>query len=186
MEKIDLLNDYKENSVIVNNSFSNHDVFCIVTNKDYYFFSFVRITNGLVSVYKKTYAKKILNEGEDYSLSIFINNIYSSFKKESNSILSNVKIKNYNCIVPLKGYKKELINFSLNNLNLYKNRFEIKNNKVKNYDIILSDLKKELNLNYKPIQNLLIILIYLVKMLLQLVLFLKMEFHLKKITFILI
>ena len=150
-EKIDLLNDYKENSVIVNNSFSNHDVFCIVTNKDYYFFSFVRITNGLVSVYKKTYAKKILNEGEDYSLSIFINNIYSSFKKESNSILSNVKIKNYNCIVPLKGYKKELINFSLNNLNLYKNRFEIKNNKVKNYDIILSDLKKELNLNYKPI-----------------------------------
>ena len=28
----------KENSVIVNNSFSNHDVFCIVTNKDYYFF----------------------------------------------------------------------------------------------------------------------------------------------------
>ena len=44
-----------------------------------------------------------------------------------------------------------MINFSLNNLNLYKNRFEIKNNKVKNYDIILSDLKKELNLNYKPI-----------------------------------
>jgi len=150
-EKIILLKEYKEKSVIINNSFSNHDVFCIISSDRFYFFSFVRISNGLISIYKNSFAKKIFNENKDYSLSVFINKIYSDFDKVSNSILSNIDVDIYNCVVPLKGYKKKLIEFSLTNLNIYKNRFELNSTKNKNYDIILNDLKKQLNLTKKPI-----------------------------------
>ena len=149
-EKIILLNDFKERSVIVNNSFSNHDVFCIVSSDYYSFFSFLRISNGVISIYKNSYVKKIFNEENSYLLSVFINNIYSKFNIISNTIISNIEVDNYKCFIPLKGYKKNIIDFSINNLLLYKQRFELKNIKEKDFNSILNNLKKELKLNKKP------------------------------------
>ena len=61
-EKILLLTEFKEKSVIVNNSFSNHDVFCVISSDNFSFFSFLRVSNGFVSIYKNSFVKKILNE----------------------------------------------------------------------------------------------------------------------------
>jgi len=149
-DKIILLTSFKEKSVVVSNSFSNHDVFCVISDDVYSFFSFLRISNGVVSIYKNSYVKKILNEGNNYLLSVFINNIYSDFTIISNTIISNVKVDNYKCIVPIKGYKKNIIDFSINNLLLYKQRFNLNKTSVKNFDLILNSLKIKLNLNKKP------------------------------------
>ena len=149
-EKIVLLNDFKERSVIVNNSFSNHDVFCIISTENYSFFSFLRISNGVISIYKNSYVKKIFNEENSYLLSVFINNIYSKFNRISNTIISNIEVDNYKCFIPVKGYKKNIIDFSINNLLLYKQRFELKNSNEKDFDSILNNLKIELKLNKKP------------------------------------
>jgi len=150
-EKINLLIDFKEKSIIVNNSFSNHDVFCVVSNDNYSFFSFLRVSNGFISIYKNSYVKKILNENNSYLLSVFINKIYSDFDFVSNKIISNIKLDNYNCLVPVKGYKKNILDFSFKNLLLYKQNFELKNNNKKDFNLILNNLKLKLGLSKKPI-----------------------------------
>ena len=50
-EKILLLTEFKEKSVIAYNSFSNHDVFCVISSENFSFFSFLRVSNGVVSIY---------------------------------------------------------------------------------------------------------------------------------------
>jgi len=150
-EKIILLNDYKEKSVVVSSSFSNHDVFCVVSGGFFSFFSFLRISNGVISVYKNSYVKKIMDEKDGYLLSVFINKIYSDFNIIKNNILSNIKVDNYNSVVPIRGYKKNIIDFSINNLLLYKQRFELKKTNEKDFNSILNNLKIKLKLNKKPI-----------------------------------
>ena len=149
-EKIIILTEFKEKSVIVNNSFSNHDVFCVISNDIFSFFSFLRVTNGVVSIYKSTYVKKILNETDEYLLSVFINNIYNDFENISNSIISNVKISNYNTIIPVRGYKKNILDFLFKNLLIYKQRFELKKSNNKDYNLIIKNLKNLLNLKFLP------------------------------------
>ena len=149
-EKILLLTEFKEKSVIVNNSFSDHDVFCVISNDIFSFFSFLRVSNGVVSIYKSTYVKKILNETNEYLLSIFINNIYNDFENISNSIISNVKVSNYNTIIPVRGYKKNILDFLFKNLLIYKQRFELKKSNNKDYNLIIKNLKKLLNLKFLP------------------------------------
>ena len=149
-EKILLLTEFKEKSVIVNNSFSNHDVFCVISNDIFSFFSFLRVSNGVVSIYKSTYVKKILNETDEYLLSVFINNIYNDFENISNSIISNVKISSYNTIIPVRGYKENILDFLFKNLLIYKQRFELKKSNNKDYNLIIKNLKKLLNLKFLP------------------------------------
>ena len=72
-----------------------------------------------------------MNETDEYLLSVFINDIYNNFENVSNSIISNIKILNYKSIIPIKGYKKNILDFSFKNLLIYKQRFELKlNNKT--------------------------------------------------------
>ena len=149
-EKISLLNEFKDKSVIVNNSFSNHDVFCVVSSDKFSFFSFLRVSNGVVSIYKNSFVKKIMNESDEYLLSVFINNTYTRFENISNSIISNVKISNYKSTIPIKGYKKNILDFSFKNLLIYKQRFELKNSNNKDYDFIIKNLKKLLKLKVLP------------------------------------
>mgnify|MGYP001437470088 CR=1 FL=1 len=149
-EKILLLSEFKDKSVIVNNSFSNHDVFCVVSSDSFSFFSFLRVSNGVISNYKNSFVKKILNETDEYLLSVFINNTYTTFENISNSIISNIKISNYKSIIPIKGYKKNIIDFSFKNLLMYKQRIELKNSNKKDYNLIIENLKKLLKLNFLP------------------------------------
>ena len=149
-EKILLLNEFKEKSVIVNNSFSNHDVFCVISSDTFSFFSFLRVSNGVISIYKNSFVKKILNETDEYLLSVFINNIYNNFENISNSIISNIKILNYKSIIPIKGYKKNIIDFSFKNLLIYKQRFELKKSNNKDYNLIIKNLKNLLKLKSLP------------------------------------
>ena len=39
----------------------------------------------------------------------------------SNTIISNIEVDNYKCFIPVKGYKKNIIDFSINNLLLNRN-----------------------------------------------------------------
>ena len=149
-EKILLLTEFKEKSVIVNNSFSNHDVFCVISSENFSFFSFLRVSNGVVSIYKNSFVKKILNETDEYLLSVFINNIYNNFENISNSIISNIKILNYKSIIPIKGYKKNILDFSFKNLLIYKQRFELKKSNNKDYNLIIKNLKNLLKLKSLP------------------------------------
>ena len=149
-EKILLLTEFKDKSVIVNNSFSNHDVFCVISNDNFSFFSFLRVSNGVVSIYKNSFVKKILNESDGYLLSLFINNVYNTFENICNPIISNIKIYNYKSIIPIKGYKKNILDFSFKNLLIYKQRFDLKKTNSKDYSLIIENLKKLLNLKFLP------------------------------------
>ena len=91
-----------------------------------------------------------MNETDEYLLSVFINNIYNNFENISNSIISNIKILNYKSIIPIKGYKKNILDFSFKNLLIYKQRFELKRSNNKDYNLIIKNLKNLLKLKSLP------------------------------------
>ena len=153
-EKIELLENYKSKSIVVNNQKNDLDVFGIVDDEKNYFINYMKIANGtIVSSDTFKLRKKIKDKSE---LRQIIFNIRSKYNSHKNNIISNIRLEkvlsnDINTHVPRLGEKKKLIDMSIKNTlffkkNLYNEKKERKSKRL----AVLIELKNKLNLKNIP------------------------------------
>ena len=153
-EKIQLLENYRAKSIIVNDKKNNLDVIGIVDDEDFYFINYMKIMNGtVISSDSFKFRKKIKDISE---LRQIVFNIRSKYNSHKNEIVSNIKMdeilgENVVTYVPRRGEKKKLIDMSIKNIlffkkNLYNEKKERKSKRL----AVLIELKNKLNLKNIP------------------------------------
>ena len=153
-EKIQLLENYRSKSIIVNDKKNNLDVIGIVDDEDFYFINYMKIMNGtVISSDSFKFRKKIKDISE---LRQIVFNIRSKYNSHKNEIVSNIKMdeilgENIVTYVPRRGEKKKLIDMSIKNIlffkkNLYNEKKERKSKRL----AVLIELKNKLNLKNIP------------------------------------
>ena len=153
-EKIQLLENYRSKSIIVNDKKNNLDVIGIVDDEDFYFINYIKIMNGtVISSDSFKFRKKIKDISE---LRQIVFNIRSKYNSHKNEIVSNIKMdeilgENVVTYVPRRGEKKKLIDMSIKNIlffkkNLYNEKKERKSKRL----AVLIELKNKLNLKNIP------------------------------------
>ena len=153
-EKIQLLENYRSKSIIVNDKKNNLDVIGIVDDEDFYFINYMKIINGIViSSDSFKFRKKIKDISELRQIDF---NIRSKYNSHKNEIVSNIKMDeilgaNVVTYVPRRGEKKKLIDMSIKNIlffkkNLYNEKKERKSKRL----AVLIELKNKLNLKNIP------------------------------------
>ena len=153
-EKIQLLENYRSKSIIVNDKKNNLDVIGIVDDEDFYFINYMKIMNGtVISSDSFKFRKKIKDISE---LRQIVFNIRSKYNSHKNEIVSNIKMdeilgENVVTYVPRRGERKKLIDMSIKNIlffkkNLYNEKKERKSKRL----AVLIELKNKLNLKNIP------------------------------------
>ncbi len=113
------LNKLKNKSFIISKKNIDVDCFYILLFKNNFYVNYIRVVEGCV-VFIKNY--KVFNKyfyTIDFVLNSFIKKIHLDFNSLFNNILSNISINVFldvKTIVPKKGYKKNIIDFSKKNL----------------------------------------------------------------------
>ena len=153
-EKIQLLENYRSKSIIVNDKKNNLDVIGIVDDEDFYFINYMKIMNGtVISSDSFKFRKKIKDISE---LRQIVFNIRSKYNSHKNEIVSNIKMdeilgENVVTYVPRRGERKKLIDMSIKNILFFKKNLYNENKERKSKRLaVLIELKNKLNLKNIP------------------------------------
>ena len=151
-DKLALVENFHVKSTIVNPKYSNIDVITIISSSDEAYINYCQVNNGAVILSQSKKIKKKLDETDDAILQIMLVHLRNKFKSNNNLILSNIPIsilpENIECVVPLIGDKKNLLNFSLRNALQHKKDTLLKAEPRKNN--ILLQLQTDLHLKEYP------------------------------------
>tara|TARA_B100000683_G_scaffold232639_1_gene234789 strand:+ start:3730 stop:5523 length:1794 start_codon:yes stop_codon:yes gene_type:complete len=156
-EKIDLLNNYQAKSTIVNTKINNVDVFSIISDSEYAFINYLKISNGAIIQTHTIEIKKKLQETNKELLIYAITEIRDRFNSNSKEIYSSISLENLwsNAKVtnPKIGDKFKLIELSLRNAKYMQYDKLKKKEKIREKSSqkrIVEQLQKDLNLKQKP------------------------------------
>lgn len=155
--KLELLEQYRSKSYIVNSKIQDLDVFSWDETDKAAFVNYIHVHKGsIVQTYTLEYRKKIEEEKE----SLFATAIYElrkRFKSISKEIvvpfMPLMELQNVQFTIPRQGDKKKLLDLSRNNVRLYKIdllKKEEKLNPEQRSLRILDSLKKDLHLSHLP------------------------------------
>lgn len=156
-EKIDLLANYQAKSTVVNPTINNVDVFTILSDVNYAYVNFFKISNGAIIQSHTTEIKKKLNESDKDLLELAIVELRERFHSLSREILVPFEVvvpAGIKVTVPLQGEKLRLIELSLRNAKY----FQLE--KFKQIQIIdperhtkriMAQMQKDLHLSEAPI-----------------------------------
>ncbi len=156
-EKLELIEQYKSKSYIVNSNITNVDVYSYDESDNSAYINYLNIVNGcIVQAYTLEYKKRIEEEKEDI-LASGIFEIRKRFKSTSKEILvpfiPNLTIEKVSFSVPQRGDRKKLMELSLKNVRQYKNdliKQEDKLNPEQRSVRVLTKLKNDLQLKELP------------------------------------
>lgn len=117
--KLEILERFHKNSVVVNPNIEDLAVYTIASDEKYAAVNYLKIINGSILQSKTIDVKKKLDEEDAEILEQAIINIRESLKDESKEIVSNVEInfpaEVLHVTVPQKGDRKKLLDISLKN-----------------------------------------------------------------------
>ena len=156
-EKLELLDNYRSKSTIVNTSINNIDVYSIEDDKQYAYVNYMKIVNGSIIQVQTTEIKKKMDESKSDLLMFAIVDLRQKFKSLSNEIIVPFELENsipqLKFIVPKIGDKKKLLELSQRNvkyyrLEKYKQRANV--DPERHSKRILNTIKKDLRLNDIP------------------------------------
>jgi len=155
-EKIDLLSNYQVKSTVVNPSINNVDVFSILSDVEFAYVNFLKISNGAIIQSHTSEIKKKLNETDKAILTLSIIEIRQRFNSQSTEIYVPIKVNVGEAIkvsIPLKGDKKRIVDLSLRNARYFRQE-RFKQIKIvdpeRHVKRILSQMKKDLRLLVEP------------------------------------
>jgi len=122
-EKLQVLENYKSKSVVVNASIHNVEVFSIVDKPGMAYVNFLKVMNGAIVQVHTVELKKKLDESPEVLLAIAINEIRTRFNSNSGEVLVNIipelTLPGANFVIPKIGDKKHLLSLSEKNLMYY-------------------------------------------------------------------
>jgi excinuclease ABC subunit C len=151
--KLESLDRFHKNSVVVSPNIEDLSVFTISSDEKYAVVNYLKIINGLILQSKTIDIKKKLDEEDSEILLQAIVNIRETLKDESKEIVVNVGVEypseEIQITIPQKGDKKKLMDLSLKN-SIY--RLE-KLNQINAEDSskrIMETLQKDLSLQELP------------------------------------
>ena len=156
-QKINILKKYQHKSVIVSPTINDVDVFSIVSDQDYAYVNFFKVSNGAIIQAHPMEIKKKLDETNEELLSMAITEIRQRFHSTSKEALLNISIdskwKNLKISVPKIGDKYKLVNLCFKNAkNIQKDRIR-KNEELRHRldkKRVLEQLQHDLRLSLKP------------------------------------
>jgi len=156
-EKIDLLSNYQSKSTVVNPSINNVDVFSILSDAEFAYVNFLKISNGAIIQSHTSEIKKKLNETDKAILTLSIIEIRQRFNSQSTEIYVPIKVNVGEAIkvtIPLKGDKKRIVDLSMRNARYFRQE-RFKQIKIvdpeRHVKRILSQMKKDLRLLVEPV-----------------------------------
>tara|TARA_B100000886_G_scaffold339942_1_gene307063 strand:- start:5032 stop:6834 length:1803 start_codon:yes stop_codon:yes gene_type:complete len=156
-EKVELLEHYQSKSSIVNPNINDVDVFSIVSDQDYAYINFFKVSSGAIIQAHAMEIQKKLDETDEELLSIAITEIRQRFNSTSKEAFLNINIKsrwqNLKISVPKIGDKYKLVNLCFKNAkNIQKDRIR-KNEELRHRldnKRVLEQLQHDLKLSSKP------------------------------------
>ncbi len=161
-EKIKAIDHYYSKSLVTNpTQIKDIDVFAIkadlIENNDFnkVFISYIKIQKGLITFTKSIEIQRKLDETLKEILSLAIIYLREKHNSKAKEIISNMDLKgvdlNAATILPKIGDKKKLLDLAIKNvLNSKKDFFKKKEKGIDKSNIILENLKKDLNLKNIP------------------------------------
>ena len=156
-QKINILKKYQYKSVIVSPTINDVDVFSIVSDQDYAYVNFFKVSSGAIIQAHPMEIKKKLDETDEELLSMAITEIRQRFHSTSKEAFLNIPIEskwqNLKISVPKIGDKHKLVNLCFKNAkNIQKNRIR-KNEELRHRldnKRVLEQLQHDLRLSSKP------------------------------------
>lgn len=156
-EKIDLLEQFRSKSTVVNPAITNVDVFSIITDEKFGYVNFLRIINGSIIQSHTLEMKKKLEESSEELLLLAIIELRERFSSTSREIIIPFGIEpelpGVSFTIPQRGDKKQLLELSERNVEYYR-REKIKQESLvdpeRHTKRILEQMKKDLHLTAEP------------------------------------
>lgn len=156
-EKIDLIKKHNSKSVIVNPSVTNTDVFTIVSDSNFAFGNYLRISAGSIIQSLNIEIKSNIEEDMESLLSSFISEIRSRVGTLSKEILvpfdPGISLSGSSMLIPKRGDKLKLLELSLKNAKLFKlekQKQEAILRPEEHKERVVENLKRDLNLRSLP------------------------------------
>ena len=155
--KIELLENYRSKSTVVNPDIHNVDVFTILDDIGIAYVNFLKVANGAIIQSHTIEIKKKLDETREELLEIAIGEIRQKIFSDANEILLpfpiEIELSNVKFTIPQRGDKVKLIELSERNLKYY--RFEKLKQMSKvdpemHTNRIMETMKRDLNLDRQP------------------------------------
>lgn len=155
-EKIDLLANYQAKSTVVNPSITNVDVFSVISDEEYGYLNFFKISNGAIIQSYTTEVKKKLEETDKDLLELFIVETRQRFNSVTREIYVPFEVSLGNKIkvtIPKLGDKKRIVDLSIRNAKYYRQE-RLKQIKIVDPDRhvkrIMAQMQKDLRLSVEP------------------------------------
>ena len=155
-EKLDRLNSYQAKSTVVNPTINNVDVFSIISDANYAYANFLKLSNGNIIQSHTTEIKKKLDETDQDLLALFIVEIRQRFHSNSPEIYVPFKVdvgEDIKVTIPKLGDKKRIVELSERNAKYYKLE-QLKQIKIVDPDRhtnrIMAQMKVDLRLSEEP------------------------------------
>jgi excinuclease ABC subunit C len=156
-EKIEIIENYKSRSTIVNPDIKNIDVFSFIEYNNDIYINFLKVIDGAIVQSHIVELKKQLDETKEDILAFTIYEIRKRFNSDANEIVVPFPIdfpeNNAKLTIPVKGDKKKLLELSERNLKFYRNeKLKLKESNIKHSRIesLLQKVKNDLHLNVLP------------------------------------
>lgn len=155
-EKLDRLNSYQAKSTVVNPTINNVDVFSIISDANFAYANFLKLSNGNIIQSHTTEIKKKLDESDRELLELFIIEIRQRFHSSSKEIYVPFKVdvgEDIKVTIPKLGDKKRIVELSERNAKYYKLE-QLKQIKIVDPDRhtnrIMAQMKEDLRLTKEP------------------------------------
>ncbi len=156
-QKLELLDQYKAKSTIVNPKIHDVEVFSIIDEQKFAYINFLKIVKGAIVQAHNLEIVKRIEENKDDILVYTIYNLRSRLNSYSTEIIvpfrPNIQIQGIVYTVPVRGDKKKLLDLSLRNVNSYRiERLKTQsiNKKISFESRALEALKNELRMKVIP------------------------------------
>ncbi len=156
-ESIDILENYQARSTVVNPKINNVDVFTVLSDSEYAYVNFLKISNGaIIQGHTFEYKKKL----EESDLAVLQNSIveirdkFNSLSREIYVPFSiDLEIPNIKITIPQIGEKRKLIDLSLRNAKYFRQE-RFKQSSIidpdRHVNRIMSQMKKDLRMPVEP------------------------------------
>lgn len=156
-DKLELLDKFQSRSLVVNQKYTDIDVFSIMTEDKKAYVNYLRIKNGTINLTKTIEVKKALNEPEEDILTHALLHLRDLYQSASKEILTNIPLPDLedslHITVPKIGDKKKLIDMSYKNLLFYKKEKANQQESTKIKELrVLKQLQEDLHLKDLPIR----------------------------------
>jgi len=157
-QKIEILDRYQAKSTVVNPSIHDIDVFSMFEDRDLVYINFMKVNNGAIVQAHTIELKKKLDESKSELLILGIIELRNRFNSNSKEIIvpfrPKTEIKGVQFLIPQRGDKKKLLQFSERNAKFFmkeRHKQQEKTDPERHSRRILEGLKKDLRLSQTPI-----------------------------------